>query len=38
MENLNPTEIANLPFAKRCRFGVADRTTKQLVSSSDSKA
>lgn len=38
MTNLTTTEIAALPFGKRCRFGIADRTTRQLTHSSDSKA
>lgn len=38
MQNLNPVQIAALPFGKGCRHGIADRTTGKLIHSSDSEA
>lgn len=37
MTNLTPLEISKLPFGKKCRYGIANRETKQLIHSSDSE-
>ncbi len=36
MQNLSPLQISNLPFGKRCRYGIADRETGNLIHSSGS--
>lgn len=37
MKNLTPFEITNLPFGKKCRFGIVDRVSKTLTHPSDSE-
>lgn len=37
MKNLTPSKITNLPFGKKCRFGIADRVNGNLIHSSDSE-
>ena len=36
--SLTPLDISKLPWPKRCRFGIADKSTKLLVHASDSEA
>jgi len=38
MMSLTPLDISKLPWPKRCRFGIADKSTKLLVHASDSEA
>lgn len=35
---LTSIEISRLPWPKRCRWGIADKSTKELVHASDSEA